>query len=1054
VVRGSARWGAYLLALVLTLSGFAGLAPVTTAAAASNPIVAENQQTGTSAWQIGSLIGDDATGQIKGYGSLTSVGQGQSISLYVSVNPAQTYGVDFYRIGWYGGLGGRLRLHVGPLSGVKQSTCVPDPATGLIACNWSASYTLTIPSDWTSGVYYALLTNAQGYQNYVVFVVRDGRAAPFLYQQSITTDQAYNNYPDDGRTGKSLYAFNSYGANTVGGDRRAVKVSFDRPYNYDGSGFFHNWEIDMVRWMERSGYDVTYSTDVDTHSNGAELRNHKAFLSVGHDEYWSKEMYDAAVAARDGGVNLGFFGADDVGWQVRFEASAAGAADRVIVCYKLASIDPVQGPTTTVEWQDVGRPEQTLIGIQYTSLIPWTTTSYGYRVTNSASWVYAGTGFADGDTVPGILGHEMDQYFTIYPAPPGTNRVLLSDSPFNDQSGKAVRANSSIYQAPSGAWVFAAGTIRWSWALDNYDHAFADARMQRATANIFDRFQTSGTPPALQISAVQVTSVGPTSATISWTTNNAASSRVDYGPTIPYASNATNAGNVTAHSVALSGLSASTTYHYQVTSTDALAQTGTSLDATFTTSSVAPNLVANPGFESGATGWSLDPPLSIDTNAANAHSGAGSLKIATTTPWQGAWANVAVTPGNTYTFGGWERSTTSGGYLSVFSYDANWVQLDQGTSLAFPGTGAWSSLARTYVPVAGTAWAVVGVQNSVAGTFWFDDISMTGAPPPPLQITAVQAGSITSTSAAITWTTNNSSNSRADYGTTTSYGASVTNATSVTAHSLTLSGLVPSTTYHFKVTSVDGFAQNATGSDATFTTSAPPPLQVSAVQASGVGTTTATVTWTTNNASTSRADYGTTTAYGTVASNATAVTAHALTLSGLTASTTYHFKVTSVDGFGQTAVSPDASFTTSGASTNLVANPGFEGGVTGWSLAPTASIDATAANAHSGTRSLKLVATAGWQGTWQSVPLTPGKTYTFSGWVRSTTSSGYLSIYSEDASYTLLDGGTHLVFAGTGAWTYLSGSFVPVAGTTQALIGVSNSAAGTFWFDDLGIVGP
>src|SRR2546430_16054081 len=91
--------------------------------------------------------------------------------------------IDISRIGWYGGLGGRLRLHAGPLDGVQQPPCSLDGNTGMIACNWASSYTLTVPSDWTSGVYVALLTNAQGYQNYVTFVVRDGRPAAFLLQQ-------------------------------------------------------------------------------------------------------------------------------------------------------------------------------------------------------------------------------------------------------------------------------------------------------------------------------------------------------------------------------------------------------------------------------------------------------------------------------------------------------------------------------------------------------------------------------------------------------------------------------------------------------------------------------------------------------------------------------------------------------------------------------------------------------------------------------------------------------------------------------------------------------
>src|SRR5438874_13283243 len=188
----------------------------------NNPIVLENQQPGSSGWWWTKLA-DDATGQIKGYPSATSLNQNESITFHVTVNPPQTYTIDFYRIGWYAGLGGRLRLHVGPLDGVTQPACPIVPTTGLIACNWAPSYTLTVPTDWTSGVYAALLTNAQGFQNYVMFVVRDGRPAPFLYQQSIITDEAYNDYANDGVTGNSLYGLNSYGANTVSGTTAAGK---------------------------------------------------------------------------------------------------------------------------------------------------------------------------------------------------------------------------------------------------------------------------------------------------------------------------------------------------------------------------------------------------------------------------------------------------------------------------------------------------------------------------------------------------------------------------------------------------------------------------------------------------------------------------------------------------------------------------------------------------------------------------------------------------------------------------------------------------------------
>src|SRR5436309_9872773 len=528
---------------LLSLFVWAATAPASSPLAADNPIVLENQQPGSTGW-LWSPGGDDATGQIKGYASATSVKQNESITLYVTVNPAQTYTIDLYRMGWYGGMGGRLRLHAGPLGGVQQPPCDSDPTTGLIACNWAPTYTLTIPSDWTSGVYVGLLTNAQGYQNYVMFVVRDGRPAPVLYQQGIATGQAYNNYPNDGRTGKSLYFFNSYGANTVSGNTSAVKVSFDRPYADSGSADFFNWEINLVRWLERSGYDLTYSTDIDTHANGGELQNHKAFLSVGHDEYWSKEMFDAAEAARDVGVNLAFFGGDAASGQVRFEPSAVGVANRVMVDYRDPAIDPVYGPTTTTLWRfpPVNRPEQTLRGIQYDAQVR---NNADYVVTNSSHWVYAGTGVQDGDVVPGIVGYEVDTNMPSYPPPNSANLTLLSRSPFTDTRGVTGYANSSICQAPSGAWVFSTGTLSWSWALDNFFHGLADSRIQQATANILNAFLTGAPVVKVLVGEAPATVTAGQAFTVAVTAENDQGNPVaQYGGTVHFSSSDSSPGVV------------------------------------------------------------------------------------------------------------------------------------------------------------------------------------------------------------------------------------------------------------------------------------------------------------------------------------------------------------------------------------------------------------------------------------------------------------------------------------------------------------------------------
>jgi len=483
-----------------------GLSPAT-AAAQNNPIVIENQQPGTSQWQISGVRATDTDGQIKGYASAPSVNKGENITFYVSVNPAQTYTIDVYRLGWYQGLGARLMQHIGPLSGVQQPTCPTDATTGMIECQWTPGYALATQTSWTSGIYLALLTNSQNYQNYIVFAVRDdSRTAALLYQQPVTTYQAYNDYPYDNATGKSLYAFNSFGATTVTGGKNAAKVSFDRPYHGDGTGrdwgqSVFSWEISFIRWIEQAGYDVTYSTDVDTHTNGGRLLNYRGFLSVGHDEYWSKPMYDAVIAARDAGVNVAFFGANAINWQVRFEPSSSGVPNRVLVCYRDATLDPNPDPSLkTILWRNppVNRPEQTLIGVQYTTGVPFNNGAYvPYVVTNSGNWVYAGTGFQDGDSLPKMVGYEADRLFSQYPQPnavPGTY-TLLSNSPIDSSE----YSNSSVYQAPSGAWVFGAGTMNWSLALDNFSGSTVDPRIQRTTANILDRFL--GPAPDFTLSA-------------------------------------------------------------------------------------------------------------------------------------------------------------------------------------------------------------------------------------------------------------------------------------------------------------------------------------------------------------------------------------------------------------------------------------------------------------------------------------------------------------------------------------------------------------------------
>jgi hypothetical protein len=168
----------------------------------------------------------------------------------------------------------------------------------------------------------------------------------------------------------------------------------------------------------------------------------------------------------------------------------------------------VQGATTTTLWRDapLNRPEQTLVGVQYTSGVDWGK-NVPYVVTNSGHWIYQGTGFKDGDAVPGIVGYEMDRLSSSYPGPNAISQTLLSNSPFTYGTGTSDYANSSLYQAPSGAWVFASGTSSWNWGLDNVDNNLMDARIQRITANLLNAF-VNGAP---QVHDFKIT--GPASVT-------------------------------------------------------------------------------------------------------------------------------------------------------------------------------------------------------------------------------------------------------------------------------------------------------------------------------------------------------------------------------------------------------------------------------------------------------------------------------------------------------------------------------------------------------------
>jgi hypothetical protein len=502
--------------LALGLLGAAGRPPsaagqvepptVVAPAGGANPIVQENLRAGGAQWQrvspapprtgVDHPEGNSPDGGaneveqweppvINGYADRVSVAAGDTIHFYVSTT-APAYDLSINRMGWYGGTGGHEVHSAFGQIGAPQPIPTPDPETGLIAANWLPSYTLVIPYDWVSGVYLVrlLATNEARDVGYILFVVRDdNQAADFVYKLPVNTYQAYNNWG-----GKSLFRYNSTGG-------PATKVSFDRPYSqWDGAGQFFDWDFPMIRWLEREGYNLTYITDVDAHAGTGWLAGRRALLSVGHDQYWSKEMRDNWEAARDVGRSLGFFGGNTAYWQVRYEASPRGA-NRVLVSYRDARLDPLTGvdnSRVTVAFGSdvVRRPANALLGVEWAGSTGFGNT-FPYVVQAADHWIFAGTGAAPGQAWSAVVGGEYDHVVQNATTPPGL--VTLSASPVTDLQGQPAMANSAYYR--QGGMVFTAGTVDWAWGLDAWRQAgLVDERIQRATANVLEAFR-QGRPP-------------------------------------------------------------------------------------------------------------------------------------------------------------------------------------------------------------------------------------------------------------------------------------------------------------------------------------------------------------------------------------------------------------------------------------------------------------------------------------------------------------------------------------------------------------------------------
>jgi hypothetical protein len=564
----------------------------------ANLIPQENQRPGTpdTVWD---LSGPGST-NIEGFAVDISVNGNGTQTVEFKINTASSnYRIDIYRMGYYQGNGGRLVATSVAPGGVwgqvsilrmpsVQPAPVTDPSIGLCdAGNWSVSASWAVPAAAVSGVYIAHLVDSAGDANHIPFIVRDDQNPhDIVFQTSDTTWHAYN-----GWGGYSLYG----GGASASSDGRAYKVSYNRPIaTRDGVGtyagpqdFLFGEEIAAIHWLEANGYDVCYIAGVDTDrldttGNGGQLLNHKVFLSVGHDEYWSgsspansngspslsKGQRANVEAARAAGVNLAFWSGNEVFWKTRYESSkvttdGSPTAYRTLVCYKETRddsvLDPDDPPTCTCTWRDPrfclggdispngdgGRPENALTGTIFMVddfredqiLIPYPMTKL--RFWRNTPTVAATAPGNSGSLVKNYLGYEWDCSPDNGFRPAGliplswttlsVNTYLL-DYGHTEGPGVATH-NLTLYRDPAkGALVFGAGTVMWSWGLDG-DHdpdpkdptpTPTDPNVKQAMVNLlFDMGVSAGSLQSGLVPPTQSTDTTAPTSTITFPANNA-----------------------------------------------------------------------------------------------------------------------------------------------------------------------------------------------------------------------------------------------------------------------------------------------------------------------------------------------------------------------------------------------------------------------------------------------------------------------------------------------------------------------------------------------------
>ncbi|MFK4539623.1 VCBS repeat-containing protein [Bradyrhizobium ottawaense] len=482
---------------------------------ASNRIVTENQLPGTpkSTWTIHGSIASQGDSEIEGFATQISTNAGQTVSFKIdTASTVNGYTLDIYRLGYYAGNGARLITSVHHTGTVNQPNPIFNSATNTVdAGNWSVTDSWTIPSTAVSGVYFAKLTSDTGnYQNMIPFIVRnDGTASDILFQTSDQTWEAYNPWG-----GYNLYQ------GPGGKDDRAYAVSYNRPIAMNSTtlssgpvDFLFGEEYAAIYWLEQNGYNLSYVSGIDAATNAGLLLNTKAYVDVGHDEYWTQSQFANVKAAADAGVNLAFLSGNQTYWDTELAPSfdASHTPNRTVVEYKDIWSGVQLDPNGTANggaglfrdpFYGPGTPENLLSGTIFTVDSDGTLGNITIPASMSQLRFWRSTSVAanNGGTLTNLLGYEWDSDLDNGFRPGGlidmsstTKNVntLLLDNGLTTGPGTATHSLTLYRNPTSGALVFGAGTVMWTWGLSNQHTQYngltapVSTAVQQSMVNLF-----------------------------------------------------------------------------------------------------------------------------------------------------------------------------------------------------------------------------------------------------------------------------------------------------------------------------------------------------------------------------------------------------------------------------------------------------------------------------------------------------------------------------------------------------------------------------------------